>query len=135
MTHRSPTKAVPSYASMVKALTSQYSDSVDPLLLGPYWSRRFVDALGRFARVRAARPDRFVDVRFEDTVSDPVGVAVRVLGELDTPASDEDTSAFEAFVTRDREEHNAKHAYKPEDFGLTQAQLEADFAFYTEEYL
>ena len=31
MTHRSPTKAVPSYASMVCAISAQYSDDVDPM--------------------------------------------------------------------------------------------------------
>ena len=60
MTHRSPTSAVPSYASMVPAMTAQYSDSADPKLIGPYWNDRFVECLTGFdeVRARAARPVR-----------------------------------------------------------------------------
>ena len=64
MTHRSPTSAVPSYASMVQAMTSQYSDHADPKQIGRYWNDRFVECLSGFAEVRARRPDRFVDVPF-----------------------------------------------------------------------
>ena len=86
MTHRSPTRAVPSYASMVCAISGQYSDDVDPLEVGPYWRDRFVVALKALSEVRERRPDRIVDVDFKDQMSDPVGTAARVLGELGIPA-------------------------------------------------
>ena len=86
MTHRSPTQAVPSYASMVCAISGQYSDDVDPLQVGPYWRDRFVVALRALADVRERRPERIVDVAFKDQMSDPVGTASRVLEELGIPA-------------------------------------------------
>ncbi|HEX8869357.1 MAG TPA: sulfotransferase, partial [Lentzea sp.] len=52
MTHRSPVKAVPSYASMVRAMSSQYSSDVDPVRIGQYWSRRFAMTLNDFATAR-----------------------------------------------------------------------------------
>jgi hypothetical protein len=130
MTHRSPTQAVPSYASMVCAISEQYSDDVDPLQVGPYWRDRFVVALRALAEVRERRPDRIVDVAFKDQMSDPVGTAAQVLGELGVP---EDREALEAYMARNREERHGSHTYTAEDFGLSETELEQDFAFYEKE--
>ena len=129
MTHRSPTQAVPSYASMVCAISGQYSDDVDPLEVGPYWRDRFVVALRAFTEVRDRRPDRIIDVGFKDQMSDPVGTASRVLGELGIPA---DRDQLEAYMARNREQRHGSHSYTAADFGLSEAELEKDFAFYQE---
>lgn len=129
MTHRSPVQAVPSYASMVCAISAQYSDDVDPLEVGPYWSNRFVTALRALDDVRDRRPDRIVDVDFKDQMSDPVGTASRVLGELGIPA---DREALEAYMARNAEQRHGSHSYTAEDFGLSEAKLQQDFAFYQE---
>lgn len=135
MTHRNPVKAVPSYASMVSTMSAQYSDDVRPTEVGPYWSDRFATVLERFTEVRGRRPDRFVDVRFEATVQEPVDQGCAVLQALGLPVGDDDRAAFAAYVTRDREERAAHHRYAPEDFGLSEQQLTRDFAAYTEAYL
>ena len=123
-------QAVPSYASMVCAISGQYSDDVDPLEVGPYWRDRFVVALRAFTEVRTRRPDRIVDVGFKDQMSDPVGTAARVLGELGIPA---DRDALEAYMARNKEERHGSHTYTAADFGLSEAGLEKDFAFYEKE--
>ncbi|SDG06922.1 Sulfotransferase family protein [Lentzea fradiae] len=135
MTHRSPVSAVPSYASMVRAMSSQYSSRVDPVHIGRYWSRRFATTLRDFASARAARPGRFVDVRFTDTVATPLEVARQVLGALGLTAGPADDAAFETYLERNRAERHGTHSYAPEDFGLSEEQLRRDFAFYTEVYL
>ncbi|MDX8048670.1 sulfotransferase [Lentzea sp. BCCO 10_0798] len=135
MTHRSPVNAVPSYASMVRAMSSQYSENVDPVRIGRYWSRRFATTLEGFASARSARPERFVDVRFADTVSKPLEVARQVLETLGLPAGPADDAAFEAYLTQNRTERHGSHSYAPSDFGLSEDQLRRDFAFYSEVYL
>ncbi|MFN8034607.1 MAG: sulfotransferase [Acidimicrobiia bacterium] len=135
MTHRSTTSAVPSYASMCRTMMSMQSDEVDPVQVGRYWSDRFRECLTKFVEVRARRPDRFVDVPFLSTVEDPVGAAVRVLGELGFSVGDGDRAAFERYREQNEAERHGQHAYTPEDFGLSEDQLERDFAFYTEVYL
>ncbi|TWP46998.1 sulfotransferase [Lentzea tibetensis] len=135
MTHRSPVNAVPSFASMVRAMSSQYSESIDPVQIGQYWSRRFAATLRGFGAARAARPERFVDVQFADTVSSPIAVARRVLGELGLHPDAADDAAFEAYLERNRAERHGSHSYAPQDFGLSEEQLTRDFAFYTEAYL
>jgi hypothetical protein len=135
MTHRSPVNAVPSFASMVRTMSLQHSENVDPVRIGRYWSARFAAALRAFAEARAARPGRFVDVRFTDTVREPAAVAHRVLGELGVRPDAADDAAFAAYLARDREERHASHSYAPRDFGLSEAELASEFAFYTEVYL
>ena len=135
MTHRSPTSAVPSYASMVVAMTSQYSNTVDPKQIGRYWNDRFVECLSGFAEVRARRPDRFVDVPFKRTVSEPLATAVDVMSALGLPAGPEDQGAFEGYLALNAQERHGAHSYTAADFGLSTEQLETDFAFYTEAYL
>lgn len=135
MTHRSPTSAVPSYASMVQATMSQYSDQVDPKQIGPYWSDRFAETLSRFTEVRARRSDRFVDVPFEATATQPVETAARVMADLGLAVGADDLQAFRDYCEVNREERHGSHSYSAEDFGLSTEQIETDFAFYTEEYL
>lgn len=135
MTHRSATSAVPSYASMCCTMMSMQSDDVDPVQVGRYWSDRFRECLEGFAEVRSRRPDRFVDVPFRSTVEDPVGTARRVMGELGLTVGDADVAAFERYRYENEQERHGKHAYSAEDFGLSEEQLERDFAFYSEAYL
>jgi hypothetical protein len=135
MTHRSPVNAVPSFASMVRTMSAQYSESVDSFHIGQYWSGRFATTLRSFAAARAARPERFVDVQFADTVREPTAVAHRVLGELGLRPDAADDAAFEAYVEGNRAERHGSHSYTPQDFGLSEEQLARDFAFYTEVYL
>lgn len=132
MTHRSPVRAVPSYASMVATMSAQYSDSVDREAIGRYWSDRFADTLRAFASVRRRRPDRFIDVQFGALLDDPLDTARTVLAALGLPADDQ---ALAGYLERNAAERHGSHSYAPEDFGLSAAQLEQDFSFYTKEYL
>jgi hypothetical protein len=135
MTHRSPARAVPSYASMVATISAQYSDDVDRPATGRYWSARFAETLRSFADSRLRRAERFVDVRYEAMVTEPVAQACRVLGELGLEPDVADLAAFESYVDHNRRERHGSHAYTPADFGLSAEQLERDFAFYSEVYL
>jgi hypothetical protein len=132
MTHRSPVDAVPSYASMVTTMSQQYSDDVDPVAVGRYWSQRFAESLRGFDEVRRARPDRFVDVAYRTLLADPLGEARRVLAELDMPAEPADDAAFETYLGQNRRERHGGHRYTAADFGLSPDQLERDFSFYAE---
>jgi hypothetical protein len=135
MTHRSPVQAVPSYASMVVSMTSQYSDAVDPKAVGRYWSDRFRDTLESFASMREARPDRFVDVHFRAMLSEPLTEVRRVLTELGLTPGPADDAAWEAYLEQNRAERHGKHDYTAETFGLSDEKLARDFAPYTEAYL
>ncbi|MCU1590105.1 MAG: hypothetical protein JWP11_1361 [Frankiales bacterium] len=135
MTHRSPVQAVPSYASMVMSMTSQFSDAADPVAIGRYWSERFQETLLSFASVRESRPDRFVDVHFKAMLAEPLQEVRRVMTALDMTPGAADDAAWEAYLAQNRAERHGKHDYTAETFGLSDDQLAKDFAFYTEAYL
>ena len=63
-------------------------------------------------------------------MKNPVDTATRVMGELGLPA---DREALEAYMARNEEQRHGSHTYTAEDFGLTEAGLEQDFAFYQKE--
>jgi hypothetical protein len=52
------------------------------------------------------------------------------MGELGLPA---DRVALEAYMVRNEEQRHGSHTYTAEDFGLSEAELEQDFAFYQKE--
>lgn len=135
MTHRSPVDAVPSYASMVVSMTRQYSDTVDPVSVGRYWSERFRETLTGLDRARADLPDRFVDVHYRAVQSDPIGEASRVMARLGLPVSPADDAAWEAYLAVNRSERHGSHSYAAGDFGLSESQLAQDFAPYIATYL
>lgn len=135
MTHRSPVQAVPSYASMVMSMSSQFSNDLDPVAIGRYWSERFQETLLAFASVREARPDRFVDVHFKAMLTDPLAEVRRVLTALDLTPGPADDAAWSAYLEQNKAERHGTHDYTAETFGLSDDQLAKDFAFYTEAYL
>ncbi len=135
MTHRSPTSAVPSYASMVSSMTAQYSDAGDPVKIGQYWNERFQESLQQFDEVRQRRPERFIDVPFKQTVAEPLETVTSVMAQLGLPVTDADLSAFNDYLEINRQEKHGTHSYTAEDFGLSTEQLASDFAFYERAYL
>lgn len=135
MTHRTPTSAVPSYASMVASMTAQYSNDADPKKIGPYWSERFASSLQQFDEVRARRPERFIDVPFKSTVAEPLETVRSVMDQLGLPVGPADEQAFGDYLEINRQEKHGSHSYTAEDFGLSTEQLATDFAFYERAYL
>ena len=135
MTHRSPTSAVPSYASMVSSMTAQYSDAGDPVKIGQYWSARFQESLQQFDEVRKRRPERFIDVPFKQTVAEPLETVTSVMDQLGLAVTDADLSAFNDYLEINRQEKHGSHSYTAADFGLSTEQLASDFAFYERAYL
>lgn len=135
MTHRSPERTVPSYASMVAALSSPYGDRLERRALGPYWSQRFADSLHVLEEARGRRPERFADVRYDALVADPVSEALRVLALLGVQVGPVDRLAVEAALAANRSEPRERHSYSLEDFGLDPARLARDFDTYAEVYL
>lgn len=136
MTHRDVAQVLPSYCSMCESMTVAQSGAYDRAAQGAHWSRRFADGLQRLLAVRAALPaDRFIDVHYQDTVTDPVGTGARVLAALGVAASVADEAAMAACVAGNAREKRPAHRYAAADFGLDDAAIARDFAFYTKTYL
>ncbi|UDM53828.1 sulfotransferase [Cupriavidus sp. MP-37] len=131
LTHRDPVQTIPSMASMAHTLWQLYADDPDPVAVGRQWSEQMRRGTDHATAVRDAMPaERFLDVRFEDTVRDPFGVAQAVYRFAGMPLTEAARAGMWAWMEGNPRNQRAAHAYTPERFGLSQAQLERDFAGY-----
>jgi hypothetical protein len=136
MTHRDVAQVVPSYCSMCESMTVSQSGGYRREVQGAYWSKRFATGMAWFMALRAELPaERFIDVQYLETVTDPVGTGKRVMaamGMMPTPA---DIAAMEACVAGNVRESRPAHRYSAADFGLDNAGIARDFAFYADAFL
>jgi hypothetical protein len=131
LTHREPGKTIPSIASFVHTLWQMYSQAADPRQVGAQWNARMARAIRHSMAVRTAQPaERFLDVQFEDTLADPLSVIERIYRFADLPLGDEVRAAMSDWLARNSREKRAAHAYNLEQFGLSEGQLEQDYAAY-----
>ena len=132
MTHRNVAQVLPSYCSMCASMSVNSSTTYRKEDQGAHWTRRFKTGLERFMALRKTLPEgRIIDVRYEETVSDPIGTATRVLEAIGLPV---DTAALEACVAANARDARPKHKYSAEEFGLTPEGIAADFEFYHSTY-
>jgi hypothetical protein len=134
-THRDPLESIPSLASMIHALWSLSSDAVDAHAVGRQWGGKMAAALRRSLAVRDRHPARFVDVWFRDAVGDPVREAGRIYAAAGVAWTGEAEAAMRCYLATNPREGRPPHRYALEDFGLTRADIERDFAAYRERFI
>jgi hypothetical protein len=136
LTHRDPAQTIPSMASMAHTLWKMYAETPDAVTVGRQWSEQMRRGTEHAMAVRDSLPaDRFLDVRFEDTVSDPFGVAQAVYRFAGMPLTETARAGMWAWMESNPRNQRAAHAYTLDQFGLSQAQLERDFAGYRERHI
>ena len=135
MTHRRVEEVIPSYCSMCAAMTAGDADNFDATALGPYWTKRFVDAMHGLIAARAkAAPGRFIDIHYTAAMEDPVRESVHVMEQLGLDVTQADRDAMNAWLAANGREARPPHIYTPEQFGLNPATLAEPFRFYTEAF-
>jgi hypothetical protein len=136
MTHRDVAQVLPSYCSMCASLSVNSSSTYRKELQGAHWTKRFSDGLIRLEAIRATLPaDQIIDVRYEDTVSDPISVIGRVAAALGLILDAADREAFQHSIAANAREARPRHKYEAAAFGLTSEGIAADFADYHGRYL
>lgn len=136
MTHRDPVATVPSYCSMEHSLYQMVSDRVDRESVARFWVDRLAGLLTRFMAVREQVSGRnFIDVRYPDLLSDPIGQGTRVLEGAGITVTPEVRAGMEEWVEANKREDRAPHKYTLEDFGLDKADVERRFDVYRAAFL
>ena len=132
MTHRHPSRIVPSTASLVSSMRSFYSDHEDTTRTGHehfhVWSLYFA----RFLRDRREldREDQIVDILFDDFAEDQMGVVDSIYARFGWELHPRDRAAMEAFVRDERRGKHGTHEYSLEQIGVTPAEIECEYAAY-----
>lgn len=130
MTHRDPIETVPSYCSMMTSLYHMAS-TVDRARIGAFWEKRLAELLNLFMSIRAeSDASAFIDVRYTDTIRQPIEEGKRVLREAGIEVTPEIVAGMAEWVEANKREDRARHKYALEDFDLTREQVEHDFADY-----
>jgi hypothetical protein len=136
MTHRTLESVLISYCSLQRLTISKYSDTFDAKTLGRDAIDVFRSAVDNLVAVRKEfPPDRFIDVQYQDTVSNPFAVyrdTMRALGI--EPAEADERAARDWMAANGREKHPAHH-YKPEDYGVTREEIARAFADYHQAFV
>jgi hypothetical protein len=134
--HRDPVETIPSLSSMTAALWVIYSDSADPKLCGEMWARKFANGMSHTMDVRESMGDeRFLDLWFKDTVSQPLTEIQKVYDFLGMDLTDEARREMHQWQEFNRRELRPAHEYTLEEFGFTEAGLQQQFARYREKFI
>ena len=132
MTHREPTKIVPSTASLISSVRSLYTDTEDPVRTGQeqmdIWSNYFDRFLE--SRKQLQKEDQIFDVRFEDFANDQIGTVRRIYNNFNWEITDDTITRFKHFLKENPRDKNGLHQYELEDFGLTSELVNSKFEAY-----
>ncbi len=129
-THRDPSDAVVSLASMTCYGQRRYFDNPDPHAAGAVMAE-IIERLLRFGE--AAKPhlkQPVVDVLFRDLLADPIGCVRRIYEAAGDTLSEDAETRMRAWSVENRQHKHGKHEYAPEDVGLSIESLRHRFEFY-----
>ena len=134
--HRDPVETIPSLASMIANVWKVYSDSADPVEVGRQWARKFAKGMQHTIDVRRELgPERFLDLWFKDTVSQPLVEIGRVYDFLGMDLTPQASVEMARWQDSNRRELRPAHAYTLNQFGLTEEGLKEQFKGYREAFI
>lgn len=112
------------------------TDSVDVEPLAQAVELAFSFALNNSVTLRESGqlPDRFVDVHFQDMMSDPVATLRAVYDRMDRPFTDAHAKRIRAYLAAKPKGKFGTHHYSPEEWGFTAEGLRKDLAPYIEHF-
>jgi hypothetical protein len=134
--HRDPVETLPSLASLIAGVWVIYSDEAEPLEVGRQWSRKFARGMQHTMAVREQLgEDRFLDLWFEDTVSQPLVEIQKVYDFLGMELTPEARAEMAQWQDFNRRELRPPHDYTLAEYGFTQEGLERQFGPYRQQFM
>ncbi len=122
--HRNVLEAVPSYASLMRAVRSPHRDGLTPAVVGRQALARCAAITERALHVRdEAGPERFVDVFYEDLVSDPLAAVGDIYDRLGAPWGGQLEESMRRWVGEHPQHEQGVHRYSLDEFGLEASEV------------
>jgi len=133
-THRDPLEATASYCSMMETLLEVRGCAPQPEL-GETVLDFLVRSLERgFAARDRCDPARFIDVRFDDFVADPMSVIDAIYDHFELPWTPEAREAMERHVRENPKGKHGSHEYDLEKYGLTAGRVRDRLGAYIDRF-
>ena len=127
MTHRDICQVMGSWYSMAESLRRADSAADRSAENVAHWNRRWRAGLDAMLRARAAAPERFFDVRYDDLLADPVGVAAAIHARGQIPFDAADREALGSWLAANPRDNRPSHRYALADYGMDAAAVQALF--------
>ncbi len=135
LTHRDPTQTIPSFASLVHTLAVLGCDEVDPIAVGRHWGGKMQRAMELCMDVRERHEGRFIDVPYENLVTDPLVQVRRIYDFVGLELTPEVESRMREWAVENTRDKRPVHHYTLEKFGFTEEGLQRDFARYRRRFI
>lgn len=133
-THRDPVKLIASVSSLVYTARKIGEPDISAAAIGLQQLEQWKIVLEKAMAVREKFPNNFYDVYFDDFINDPVTVVDNIYtnfgGELRADAAEQ---LRQWMITNPQGKHGG-HQYRPEDFGLTEAQIRDHYGNYQSQF-
>ena len=127
-THRSAESGLPSICSLCEITRSAASNLVDKVAIGTHWHQRLLEVGRRSAEVRSAsHAEQFLDVQYNDLVTDPIGTVHRIYEHHGYSYSDSFENRMKLWLADNRQYKHGPHRYSLEEFGLDAEVIQRDF--------
>lgn len=134
--HRDPVETIPSLASLIAGVWVIYSDSVDLTEAGRQWARKFAHGMSHTMAVRQqCSDDRFLDLWFHDTVSQPLVEIHKIYDFLGMELTSEAQVEMEQWQDFNQRELRPSHDYTIEQYGFTESGLQSQFREYRDRFI
>ena len=130
--HRDPVKVLLSQARLTEVLRRAFTRRLDPRMLGPDESRRWLDGTKRMIAVGddAGLPDPVCHIHHLDLIGDPVKTVEGVYRHFGMAFSSQTASAIQDYVAAKPKGGYGAHTYHFEDHGLHEQQERIKFRPY-----
>ena len=132
VTHRHPSKIVPSIASFISSVRSVYSDYEDPSQTAyeqaELWSSYFDKFLNSLETLN--KNDQIIHVKFDDFAKDQFGIISNIYEQYGWKMTDEARKKIQNFIKENPKDKNGVHQYALEDFGLNENYVNKKFERY-----
>jgi Sulfotransferase family len=135
-THRDPAVTVGSFAALAHAARSANQYTADPVEAGRYCLRYCAERVRTYVNDRAAigvdKP--FIDIAYGDVVHDIDTVVRRIYDAAGIELTPQALDAMHAWEAEHGQHKHGRHQYSLDDFGVTHAEIEAQFGEYRQCY-
>jgi Sulfotransferase family len=136
ITHRDPTAVTVSLATMVAYSGRMHADPPDVTAISHRWADRVETLLTACLRDRDLLPaDKSIDVRFDDFMSDDVGMVRRICHVAGHRLTERGDAAIAAYLAEHKRGRLGRIDYRAEDLGLDLDELNERFAPYVARFL
>jgi len=132
--HRDPLEVVPSFASLVRLTRSMSTRIPSPEEIGEDWLPFLAEMADRLMRFRHRRPEACLDIGYKRLIADPIAAVRAVYDHYALPWPDGFETILAKHIAENPQHKHGVHHYRPEWFGLSDAQIRERFQTYTEKH-